>query len=52
LNSSNVVVSVYDAAGKQVLVDDIDIVDADNVTLTAYQFMPGPGQTWTVVVQK
>jgi hypothetical protein len=52
LDSLDVVVSVYDAAGKQVLVDDIDIVDADNVTLTAYQFMPGPGQTWTVVVQK
>lgn len=52
LGSLNVIVSVYDADGKQVFIDDIDIVDANNVTLTAYQFMPGPGQTWTVVVQK
>jgi hypothetical protein len=52
LNSSNVLVSVYDANGKQIAVDDIDIVDANNVTLTAYQFMPGLSQTWTVVVQK
>lgn len=52
LGSLDVVVSVYDAAGKQVLIDDIDIEDADNVTLTAYQFMPGVSQTWTVVVQK
>lgn len=53
LNSSAVIVSVYDSAdGKQVTVDDIDIDDANNVTLTAYQYDTGLPKTWTVVVQK